>query len=83
MRFYVLPQRGARGADTLTTNDVFSVLTPLWTDKHPTAMRVLQRISAVFPWAIAEGHLTDDSTANVTSVPPNCKGERSCFPARR
>ena len=75
MRFYVLPQLGERGVDTLTTSDVLSVLTPLWTDKHPTAMRVLQRISAVCRWAIAEGYRSDDPTANVTSVLPKHNGE--------
>ena len=74
MRFYVLPQLRERGVDTITTSDVLAVLTPLWSNKHPTAMRVLQRISAVCRWAIAEGHRTDDPTANVTSVLPNCNG---------
>ena len=44
MRFYVLPRLGERGVDTTTASDVLAVLTPLWTDKHPTAMRVLQRL---------------------------------------
>ena len=74
MRFYVLPQLGKRGVDAITTRDVLAVLTPLWTDKHPTAMRVLQRMSAVCRWAIAEGHRSDDPTANVTSVLPDCNG---------
>ena len=74
MRYYVLPQLGERGVDTLTTSDVLSVLTPLWSDKHPTAMRVLQRISAVCRWAIAEGYRSDDPTANVTSVLPKHNG---------
>ena len=72
--FYVLPQLADRGVDTLTTSDVLAVLTPLWTDKHPTAMRVLQRISAVCRWAIAEGHRADDPTVNVTSVLPKGDG---------
>ena len=63
-----------RGVDAITTRDVLAVLTPLWTDKHPTAMRVLQRMSAVCRWAIAEGHRSDDPTANVTSVLPDCNG---------
>ena len=41
MRFYVLPHLAERGVDILTTSDVLAVLTPLWTDKHPTAMRVV------------------------------------------
>ena len=77
MRFYVLPQLAQRGVDALTTSDVLSVLTPLWTDKHPTAMRVLQRISAVCRWAIAEGYRSDDPTANVTSVLPKHNGAES------
>ena len=75
MRHYVLPRLAERGVGTLTTSDVLAVLTPLWTDKHPTAMRVLQRISAVCRWAIAEGYRSDDPTANVTSVLPECNDE--------
>ena len=75
MRLYVFPHFGSRGVDTLTTSDMLLVLTPLWNDKPPTAKRVLQRMSAVCRWAIAEGYRSDDPTANVTSVLPKHKGE--------
>ena len=51
------------------------VLTPLWNDKPPTAKRVMQRMSSVCRWAIAEGYRSVDPTATVTSVLPHHKGE--------
>ena len=37
-----------------------SVLQPIWSDKRETARRVEQRISAIYRWAVAQGHRTDD-----------------------
>ena len=46
--------------DTITMADVLCVLSPIWTDKHETASRVRQRISAVMRYAVAQGHRADD-----------------------
>ena len=44
----------------VTTADVISVLTPIWTEKRETARRVRQRIGTVMRWAVAEGYRDDD-----------------------
>ena len=47
---------GKRRIDDIRRDDVLAVLAPIWTEKHPTAKRLKQRIEAVFDWAIGKGY---------------------------
>ena len=67
---HAIPILGDRPVDEITTGDVLSVLAPIWSEKHETAKRILQRISIVLRWAIAQGHRTDDPTHAATAVLP-------------
>ena len=61
---------GDKPVDEITTADILAVLAPIWSEKTETARRVLQRISIVLRWAIAQGHRTDDPTHAATAVLP-------------
>ena len=50
---YAEPILGPLPVNTITSRQVASVLQPIWTTKHETAMRVRQRIERVLSWAIA------------------------------
>ena len=46
--------------DEITSGDILTVLTPIWTTKPETASRVRQRIETVLDWAVAQGYRTDN-----------------------
>ena len=66
---YVMPKLGRKQVDRITTSDVLSAITPIWTSRRETAKRVRQRISAVMKWAVAEG-LRQDNPAGTPSRRP-------------
>jgi len=53
---YAIPMFGKRPLHTIGTADIFSVLSPIWTEKHETAKRLRQRLSTIFDWAKGAGH---------------------------
>lgn len=58
------PLIGNRPLDTITTADIHRVLSPIWVDKHETAKRLKQRITAVFDWAKGAGHYSLENPVN-------------------
>jgi hypothetical protein len=56
MKTYVYPVIGDRPVGEVTSDEILSVLSPIWFAKPETAKRVLQRIEAVFKSAILRGH---------------------------
>ena len=44
------------------------MLVPTWVEKHETARRVRQRISAVMQWAVAEGFRSDNPAGDAISA---------------
>jgi integrase len=56
METYVYPTIGYRPVGDVTSDEILSVLSPIWFAKPETAKRVLQRIEAVFKSAILRGH---------------------------
>lgn len=50
---YAYPEIGNSGVDMIDTSDVLKIISPLWTSKHETARRVMQRIGVVFDVAKA------------------------------
>ena len=57
---YVFPHIGANAIDKVTSADVMACLTPIWHSRPTTARRVLQRISAIMRWSIAQGFREDN-----------------------
>ena len=51
---YAAPMR-RKPVDAITTEDVLSVLKPIWTEKPETASRLRGRIEAILDWAAAKG----------------------------
>ena len=54
---HAFPILGDMPVDRIGREDVLRVLTPLWTDKAPTAKKLRQRIKATLAWAQAHGFL--------------------------
>ncbi len=50
---YAYPEIGNMGVDVIDSADVLKVLSPIWTEKHETARRVMQRIGVVLDYAKA------------------------------
>lgn len=58
----------------MTTSDVLSVLTSIWTAKAETTRRVRQRIGTVMKWTIALGWRQDNPAENIAqALPKECK----------
>lgn len=53
---YAYPHFGKRPINKVATPDVLKALEPIWTTKHETARRIMQRISTIFDWAKVAGH---------------------------
>lgn len=78
LKTYAFPHVGAKRIDTVGTADVLTVLTPIWTEKHETATRVLQRLSAVFDWAKSAGHYPHENpVTGVRRALPRVRAEVS------
>ena len=54
----------------VTAADIRRTVDSVWTTKHKTAQWLLQRISLVMRYAIAEGHRTEDPVPAVTAAMP-------------
>ena len=50
---YVYPSLGEKPIDSLTPQDVLSVIEDLWTTKHETALKIKRRVGVVMKWAKA------------------------------
>jgi integrase len=70
---YAFPRLGRLRAAEVTTADVLSVLSPIWTEKPETARRVRQRIGTVMKWAIAQGWRQDNPAENIAQALPKAK----------
>ncbi len=74
---YAFPKIGSKLVTDITTADILTVLTPMWTQKPETASRVRQRMETVLDWAVAQGYRTDNpanrSIAKVLPKMPRTK----------
>lgn len=68
---YAFPFIGKFPVDEITTQDIVSVLMPIWLDKHETARRVFQRMRVVFDWAIVQGFRSGENPVSAvrTALP--------------
>ena len=71
---FVFPTIGARGVHEISTEDLIAALGPIWHTKPTTAKRVLQRIGAVFAWAVANKERPDNPADAVKAVLPKHNG---------
>jgi len=60
---YAYPKIGKVPCADVTKDQVLSILTPIWTEKHETATRLRGRIESVLDWAIAKGYRTAANSA--------------------
>jgi integrase len=60
---YAYPKIGKVPCADVTKDQVLSILTPIWTEKHETANRVRSRIEKVLHWAMAKGYRTAANSA--------------------
>ena len=60
---YAYPKLGTRDVRAIDTQDVMTVLQPIWSQKTETASRVRQRVEAVLDYATAMGARTGDNPA--------------------
>ena len=58
---HVFPQLGHKAISSITSQDILSVLSPIWVDKADTAKKIRQRLSQIMIWAKAEGYYTSDN----------------------
>ena len=65
---YAYPMIGDQPVDEITTADIMSIVTPIWTERAETAKRVRQRISVIMRWAIAQGHRIDDPASGAITA---------------
>lgn len=70
---YAFPRLGRLRVTDVTTADVLSVLSAIWTEKPETARRVRQRIGTVMKWAIAQGWRQDNPAENIAQALPKAK----------
>lgn len=67
---YAMPRLERLRIDEITTADILAVLIPIWQEKHETARRLRFIMSAVFKWAVAQGHRADNPADTVTAALP-------------
>lgn len=63
LRMYAYPILGPLPVQAIDTGLVQKVLTPIWTKKTETAMRVRGRIEAILDWARVQGQRTGENPA--------------------
>ena len=73
---YAYPKLGELRVDAVQSSDVLAVVGPLWTVRRETAAKVKAYCSAVFAWAIAEGHRADNPVAAIAAALPRAGGGR-------
>ena len=79
---YAFPTIGSAPVTDITSRDILSVLTPIWTAKPETASRVRQRMETVLDWAVAQGYRTDNPAArSITKVLPKTQRIQRHHPA--
>jgi integrase len=60
---YATPKIGSKRIDTLTTDEILSVLEPIWTTKTETASRLRGRIESILNYARARGLRSGENPA--------------------
>ena len=72
---YAYPMLGELRVDAITASDVVGVLTPIWATKHETSRKLVQYMSAVLEWGIAQGYCATNVAQAATSAMPKRTGQ--------
>ena len=67
LKKYAYPAVGSKPIDEVTSNDVLTILEPIWIGNHETAKRVRQRLSVIFERAMARGWRQDNPAGDRVS----------------
>ena len=67
---YAYPVLGELRVDAIKPSDVVDVLTPIWATKHETSRKLLQYISAVLEWAVAQEYCAANVAQAATAAMP-------------
>ena len=79
---YAHPVIGRKPVDEITTGDVLTILTPIWTTKAETASWVRQRLETVFDWVVAQVWRPDNPAGRaVTRALPRVSRVKRHHPA--
>jgi integrase len=71
---YALPTMGERPIADITSADLLNILEPIWSEKYPTAKKLLQRFSKIFNWAKSAGEYHGENpTATLREALPKVK----------
>ena len=71
-----------RPVNEITKLDVLGVLLPIWTDKHNTARKLRQKLSAIFTWAVGNDHARENAAnGELDGVLPKVKRETTNYKA--
>lgn len=81
MANHVLPTLGTRTIDSIVTRDLLNVLGELWHEKRATAQRLQHRLSAIFRWGMAHGHVTANPCDGLSMVLPRASKPKAHFKA--
>ncbi|MDE0166258.1 MAG: tyrosine-type recombinase/integrase [Bryobacterales bacterium] len=75
---YVMPVIGDIRINEITAKRLHDLLTPIWTAKRATGLKIMQRISTIMQWAQVQGYRKDDPT---TALRPPRNGQVKHFDA--
>lgn len=64
IRKYALPVIGSKPIQTVTRDDILSILKPIWTDRTETAANLQRYLNAVFVYAQSQGKFTGQNPAS-------------------
>ena len=64
---HVFPLLGDRAISSVTSADILTVLTPIWSAKHDTAKKIRQRLSIIMKWAKAQGYVSGDNPVELAN----------------
>jgi integrase len=63
VREYAIPVIGGKPVNEITSDDVLSVLKPIWIEKLPTAKKLQQKLKRIFDYCKASGYCEGDNPA--------------------
>lgn len=72
---YSFPRMGNLRVSDISSADILAVMQPIWLEKPETARKLLQRISRILKWTIAQGWRTDNPALAISEALP--KQDRS------
>ena len=67
---HVLPVLGTKNIGSISSSDILSVLSPIWSDKHNTAKKIRQRLSQIMKWAKAQGYYSGNNPVKLARMAP-------------